>query len=98
MTDRQSHISVFVATASSVTHSVAIIITCSVEIINHEQMGKQTMPCSRCVIYPICVFNLACAEACKPSRMLAPSRPVIFNSFNFFLIFKSCFDKYGLKF
>ena len=37
-----------------------------------------------CVIYRMCVFNLACAGTCKSDHMPAPFRSVIFNSFNFF--------------
>ena len=61
-------------------------------------MGKRTVSCSRSVIYPMCVFNLACASMCKPNRMPAPFWPVIFNSHNFFRIFKDCFNKHGLQF
>ena len=58
-------------------------------------MGKQIIPCFRCLIYHMCVFNLMFAGAYKTYRMPAPSRAVIFNSFDIFWIFKGCFDKHG---
>ena len=48
-------------------------------------MGKQTISGSKCVIYPMYVFNLACTDTCKLDDMPVPFRPAIFNSFNFFL-------------
>ena len=55
------------------------------------------MWCFRYVIYPMYVSNLACAGTCKSDCMPASFRPVIFNSVNFFLIFKGCFNKHGLQ-
>ena len=42
---------------------------------NQEQLGKHIIQCFRCATHHICVFNMACAGACKSDGTPFPTGP-----------------------